>query len=123
MGKRVRHGRSWNGGARRALALARRGDTDPMACPTNAFSTWLKASGGMTRTVTTMFDTDAAAKYSSAVYARSRNSPTVRLLRWPTKALSVDAMPKRHRKLTSMGQPSAHIVAISWRIVGEPRAD
>ena len=43
------------------------------------------------------------------VRAVKEKTPVVALVRWPTKAVSVEAMPIRHTKPT-MGQPSMNIV-------------
>ena len=86
---------------------------EPIACPTSALSTWLNASGGTTRTLTTMSLSEAAARYCSPEKGRSKKAPTVWFVRWPTKAVSVDAMAIRQTNEITIGQPSMNMAHIS----------
>merc|ERR1719281_1031899 len=77
----------------------------PIACETRALSDWLKASGGTISRLVTMSESIAAARYVPPAC-----SPSVMC---PTNAASVDAIPKRQKKLTIMGHPIPHIVESS----------
>ena len=77
---------------------------EPSAWPTSALRTWLNARGGTMRMLTTMSDSDAAARYCSAEYGLGRKVPVVWLPRWPTNAAASRQAYISHAHNVSGGQ-------------------